>query len=219
MSPKRKPRSGLRRGNPSWLGRWTRALQRGPRCHVCAPECRTILPPWMRITFAARMQSSLPGRLHAGAVIRIRPLVEEDLPVLRAWMQEAPGAPPGVMTISRLWSKRLPPASEGSARAGSQSRAVPAMAGFAVATGLCIPGIPAECELEFVLVSSDRAAAGNRRHAGSNRSAWARDLRADEIRLEVRESNAGAVQLYERCGFTITGHRPDTMPIRRRMRC
>ncbi len=61
-------------------------------------------------------------------------------------------------------------------------------------------------------------------HAALN---WGRDLRADEIRLEVRESNVGAVQLYERCGFVIAGRRPgyytnppeDALLMHRRLGC
>jgi ribosomal protein S18 acetylase RimI-like enzyme len=37
--------------------------------------------------------------------------------------------------------------------------------------------------------------------------AWARDLGANEIRLEVRESNAPALRLYEACGFVVAGRR------------
>jgi ribosomal-protein-alanine N-acetyltransferase len=37
--------------------------------------------------------------------------------------------------------------------------------------------------------------------------AWARNLGANEIRLEVRESNASALRLYETCGFVIAGRR------------
>jgi ribosomal-protein-alanine N-acetyltransferase len=37
--------------------------------------------------------------------------------------------------------------------------------------------------------------------------AWARELAAHEIWLEVRESNARALRLYEECGFLVTGRR------------
>ena len=37
---------------------------------------------------------------------------------------------------------------------------------------------------------------------------WARGQGAQEIRLEVRESNASALRLYERCRFAVAGRRP-----------
>jgi ribosomal-protein-alanine N-acetyltransferase len=141
-------------------------------------------------------------------MIRIRPIIEEDLPVLRAWMQEAPAAP--------AWSEdhlaaiiKAPAADQRRLRRGWVAEQTGSgMAGFAVATGLSIPGTPADCELEFVLVQPQtrRHGIGSMLvHAALN---WARDLPADAIWLEVRESNAGAVQLYERCDFVIAGRRP-----------
>jgi ribosomal-protein-alanine N-acetyltransferase len=38
--------------------------------------------------------------------------------------------------------------------------------------------------------------------------AWARDLGAEEVWLEVRESNMRALRLYQQCGFTVVGRRP-----------
>lgn len=160
-------------------------------------------------------------------MIRIRPVTEEDLPVLRAWMQEAPGAPAwgdddlaAVAEASSANQHRL-------RRGWVAEQTSSGMAGFAVATGLSIPGAPAECELEFVLVDPlvrRRGIGAMLVHAALN---WARDLRADEIRLEVRESNTGAVQLYERCGFKMAGRRPayyadppeDALLMRRRLGC
>jgi ribosomal-protein-alanine N-acetyltransferase len=160
-------------------------------------------------------------------MIRIRPIIEEDLPVLRAWMQEAPGAP--------AWSDddlaavaQAPSADQHRLRTGWVAEQTSSgMAGFAVATGLSIPGASAECELEFVLVDPQvrrRGIGGMLVHAALN---WARDLRADEIRLEVRESNTGAVRLYERCGFKMEGRRrayyadlpEDALLMRRRLGC
>jgi [ribosomal protein S18]-alanine N-acetyltransferase len=140
--------------------------------------------------------------------IRIRLIREEDLPVVRAWMNGAPGAP--------AWSDddlaavvKAASADQHRLRTGWVAEQTGSgMAGFAVATGLSIPGASAECELEFVLVHPQvrrRGIGAMLVHAALN---WARDLGADEIRLEVRESNTGAVQLYERCGFGWAGRRP-----------
>jgi ribosomal-protein-alanine N-acetyltransferase len=84
----------------------------------------------------------------------------------------------------------------------------PAMVGFAVAAALSIPEAPAECELEFVLVAPQARRRGIGTALMETVLAWARDLGAKEIWLEVRKSNVHAVRLYERCGFAITGCRP-----------
>lgn len=83
-----------------------------------------------------------------------------------------------------------------------------ATAGFIVAAALCIPDVPAECELEFVFVSPAARGQGIGCLLVETVFGWARDLGAEEVRLEVRASNAGASKLYQRCGFTIAGHRP-----------
>jgi [ribosomal protein S18]-alanine N-acetyltransferase len=159
--------------------------------------------------------------------IRIRLIREEDLPVVRAWMNGAPGAP--------AWSDddlaavvKAASADQHRLRTGWVAEQTGSgMAGFAVATGLSIPGTPAECELEFVLVHPQvrrRGIGAMLVHAALN---WARDLGADEIRLEVRESNTGAVQLYERCGFVLAGRRAayfadppeDALLMRRKLGC
>ncbi len=160
-------------------------------------------------------------------MIRIRPMIQDDLRLIRAWMNEAPGAP--------AWSEddfaavvKAPSANERRLRRGwIAEQTGSGMAGFAVATGLTIPGAPAECELEFVLVPPQlrrRGIGGMLLHAVLN---WGRDLQADHIRLEVRESNAGAVRLYERCGFRIEERRAayyanppeDALLMRRRLGC
>lgn len=160
-------------------------------------------------------------------MIRIRPIMEEDLSVVRAWMKATPGAP--------AWSDddfaavlREPAEGQRRLRRGwAAQQTGSGMTGFAVAVGLSIPDGPAECELEFLLVRPEvrrRGIGGMLVHAALN---WARDLGADDIWLELRESNAGALQLYERCGFVIEGRRPgyyanpseDAVLMRRRLRC
>lgn len=140
--------------------------------------------------------------------MQIRPLIEADLPLIRAWMQDAPKAP--------VWSDAdlaglltMPPADQRRVRkAWTAEHGQSAKAGFAVATALCIPGTPAECELEFVLVPPETRRLGIGRMLIDTVVAWARDLGANEIRLEVRESNAPALRLYEACGFVVAGRRP-----------
>ena len=140
--------------------------------------------------------------------MQIRPLVEADLPLIRAWMQDAPEAPvwsdaalAGLLTTSPADQRKV-------RKAWTAEQGQSAKAGFAVATALCIPGTPAECELEFVLVPPETRRQGIGRMLVHTVLAWARDLGANEIRLEVRESNAPALRLYEACGFVVVGRRP-----------
>jgi ribosomal protein S18 acetylase RimI-like enzyme len=140
--------------------------------------------------------------------VRIRPIIEEDVPRVRAWMRDAPEAP--------QWSEddlatvlRAPLEGERRLRRGwvaEQEELGPA--GFVVATALLIPDEPAECELEFVLVTAQARERGIGGLLVQAVAEWARSLEANEIRLEVRESNAQARRLYERCGFAIVGRRP-----------
>ena len=64
-----------------------------------------------------------------------------------------------------------------------------------------------ECELENIVVAE-----GSRRRGIGSRLIpalmnTARERKANRIFLEVRESNAGARALYEKCVFAITGRR------------
>jgi ribosomal-protein-alanine N-acetyltransferase len=139
--------------------------------------------------------------------MQIRPLVEADLPLIRVWMQDAPEAP--------VWSDAdlaglltMPPADQRKVRkAWTAEHGRSVQGGFAVATALCIPGTPTECELEFVLVPPETRRQGIGRMLVHTVLAWARELDANEIRLEVRESNAPALRLYEACGFVVAGRR------------
>ena len=141
-------------------------------------------------------------------MMRIRPLVEADLPFMRSWMRDAPEAP--------AWSDddlnaivKAPSGEERRIRRGwvAERDSQPAAAGFVVATALSIPGAPAECELEFIFVSQQAREQGIGRVLMSAACAWARELGAEEIRLEVRASNARALRLYQRCGFIVMGNR------------
>ncbi|HEX6496292.1 MAG TPA: GNAT family N-acetyltransferase [Acidobacteriaceae bacterium] len=142
----------------------------------------------------------------------IRPLTEADLPVIRAWMRDAPGAP--------LWSDAdfaglvSPPLADLERFQGKGRQAWVAeegegvLTGFAVATVLCIPETSSECELEFVLVAPHAQRRGIGRTLVEGVLDWACGQGAEEIWLEVRQSNAGALRLYERCGFVVAGQRP-----------
>jgi ribosomal-protein-alanine N-acetyltransferase len=81
------------------------------------------------------------------------------------------------------------------------------MAGFVVANALSIPGVPAECELEFVFVATQAGGRGTGRTLVRTVLEWAADRGAEEIRLELRASNIRALRLYQQCGFTMAGSR------------
>jgi ribosomal-protein-alanine N-acetyltransferase len=141
--------------------------------------------------------------------MKIRPLAEADLSLIRAWMRDAPEAP--------AWSDddlagiiKMPSGDQQRVRKGwvAEEESGSAMAGFVVATALCIPNMAAECEIEFVFVSTEARRRGIGRTLVQTVFAWARELGAEEIRLELRETNTHALRLYERCGFTLVGRRP-----------
>jgi [ribosomal protein S18]-alanine N-acetyltransferase len=140
--------------------------------------------------------------------MRVRPLTEADLSLVRAWMRDAQEAP--------VWSDddlaalvRMPSGDERKVRRGWIAEEVQStVVGFAAAAALCVPNASAECELEFVLVAPEARRQGIGRTLIQAVFAWASDIGAHEIWLEVRASNTRALRLYECCGFVVTGHRP-----------
>jgi ribosomal protein S18 acetylase RimI-like enzyme len=141
--------------------------------------------------------------------MRIRPLVQADLRLVQAWMQDAPGAP--------AWSKddldgivQIPSSDQRRVRRGwvAEAENGSTHAGFVVATVLCIPKMQAECEIEFVFVSPEARQQGIGRTLVQTVFTWARDMGAEEVWLELRESNTRALRLYQQCGFAIVGRRP-----------
>jgi len=138
-------------------------------------------------------------------VIVVDAAVAADVAVVRQWMQEEPTAP--------AWSAADLAAAMGGVSGARERRAWMAemdgvgAVGFVTASALCMPEGAAEGELEYVLV---RPAARRRGVGGAlvgAAAAWMRELRADEVRLEVRASNAAAQRLYASCGFVEAGRR------------
>ena len=138
----------------------------------------------------------------------IRALIEADLPVIRAWMRDASQAPAwSDADLARLVA--MPRSDQRKLRKGwVAENGQSGITGFAVASALCIPHEAAECELEFVLVPPQARRQGIGRMLVEAVLAWAHDLGAPEIWLEVRESNATALRLYAQCGFVVAGRRP-----------
>jgi ribosomal-protein-alanine N-acetyltransferase len=140
-------------------------------------------------------------------MMRVRPLVESDLSLVRTWMQDAPEAP--------AWSDddlfrllKVASGDERKTRRAWVAEDASELAGFAVATSLTLPDASSECELELVLVPPPSRRRGIGRALVRSILAWARDAGATELWLEVRHSNERAIRLYERCGFVFAGRRP-----------
>lgn len=141
-------------------------------------------------------------------MIRIRPMMQEDLGAVRSRMRETSGAP--------AWSEddlaavvQAPAADQRRLHRGwIAEQDESETAGFAIAAALCIPGGAAECELEFIFVEPRARLRGIGGMLVQAVADWTHSLHADAIWLEVRESNTAALRLYERCGFTLAGRRP-----------
>jgi ribosomal protein S18 acetylase RimI-like enzyme len=79
--------------------------------------------------------------------------------------------------------------------------------GFVVASGLSVSDTTAECELEFLFVVPNQRRSGFGRRLVGAVLAWAEELRAQQVWLEVRCSNQAAQALYRACGFSAIGSR------------
>jgi [ribosomal protein S18]-alanine N-acetyltransferase len=138
--------------------------------------------------------------------MRIRPLTEADLPVLRTWMNEAPEAPR--WSDADFAALMAEPTGEARVRKAWVAEQDNRRVGFVAASALLIPNVPAECEIEFLFVESSFRRRGTGRDLVSALLAWSGSVDARDIWLEVRESNLSARRFYERLGFVITGQRP-----------
>lgn len=68
--------------------------------------------------------------------------------------------------------------------------------------------VAGECELENIVVARQHQTHGIGTQLVQTLANAARYQKTTRIFLEVRESNAAARALYEKCGFVITGRRP-----------
>ncbi len=75
--------------------------------------------------------------------------------------------------------------------------------GFAMASH-----VAGTCDLEAVVVHADWRGRGWGGALVDAAAAWGARLRASRLQLEVRDSNAAALRLYRRKGFSIDGRRP-----------
>ncbi len=74
--------------------------------------------------------------------------------------------------------------------------------------GFCVASLAADqAELESVVVSAAQRRQGIGRGLCLQALAWASEVGAQQLWLEVRESNAAARALYQTIGFVVTGKR------------
>jgi ribosomal protein S18 acetylase RimI-like enzyme len=139
--------------------------------------------------------------------IEVRPLAKLDLPFVRRWMQGAPEAPSwGDPELAALVNPHDPPT--GRIRRAWAAESGGVLVGFAVAAALRTRDAPPECELEFLYVIPAQRRHGIGRVLLSTTIAWAEQLGAAEMWLEVRVSNHAAQRLYESQGYLRRGLRP-----------
>jgi|SRR5579864_108271 len=132
----------------------------------------------------------------------IREATPEDVPAMLALERGSPSAVHWPESKYRqIFDK------EGPARialiVSAESNDSPEINGFAVAA---VAG--GECDLENIGVAEQAQRRGLGMSLMQALATEARAHNASGIFLEVRESNAAARRLYEKCGFAITGRRP-----------
>jgi ribosomal-protein-alanine N-acetyltransferase len=146
-------------------------------------------------------------------LVCLRNLTAADLLLVRCWMQDAPEAPRwSDAELAGLIAAKQPSTSAGRVRRAwlaergelSDSRQP---TGFVVASGIRLPDTTAECELEFLFVVPDQRRSGIGHRLVDAVLAWADELGAQQVWLEVRSSNQTAQSLYRACGFTTAGSR------------
>lgn len=132
----------------------------------------------------------------------IRAATSEDVPAMLALER---GSPPAAhwpeSTYLQLFDK------DGPTRivllAHEQQKDTPGIYAFVI--GRIVAG---ECELENIVVIQKHQKLGIGSQLLQALANTAREQNASRIFLEVRESNAAARKLYEKCGFALTGRRP-----------
>ena len=145
--------------------------------------------------------ASLPKPIPLAPVLW-RPLAAHDLPVVAALEARIHAAP---------WSER----NFRDALAAGYSARVGVRAEHIVAYGVLMLG-PAEAQLLNLSVVPEARRAGLGRALLMQFVDDARALGAEQLFLEVRVSNAGAIALYEAAGFTSVAHRVEYYPPARR---
>src|SRR5689334_20083124 len=190
------------------MGVATSPGRRGERCHRCTAALRA--PPCCADDCRARggtaalsfhKMATLP-KPRPVAPVRWRPLAAHDLPVVAALELRIHAAP---------WSERNfrdALAAGYSARVGTRGEQI-------VAYGVLMLG-PGEAQLLNLSVVPEARRGGLGRALLLQFMDVARQLGADQLFLEVRVGNAGAIELYEIAGFKAVARRVEYYPPDRR---
>ena len=145
-------------------------------------------------------QSSPAEGQESSASYSIRPATAADLPQIIAIERDIPSAAHWPQsTYLEIFHQRGPTRI---ALLASEERSACGIGGFVIARLAA-----GECELENVFVAQKGQGHGLGLRLVQSLAEAARDQNARRIFLEVRESNAVARSLYEKCGFAITGRR------------
>lgn len=134
----------------------------------------------------------------------VRPMRADDLPrvlAIAAALQHAPHWPESVYRAAIASSATAEPLRRIALVIEDPMTAQ--VAGFAVASLL-----PPQCELESIAVALESQRRGLARQLLIALASQLRSAGVTELLLEVRASNAPALSLYRRLGFTETGRRP-----------
>jgi [ribosomal protein S18]-alanine N-acetyltransferase len=138
-----------------------------------------------------------------GSSYSIRPATASDVAKIITLERETPSAAHWPEpTYRRVFAEQSPARIALLATQGGQSNAT--ICGFVIARVA-----PGECELENIVVARSEQSRGLGSQLVQSLAEAARNQKAMRIFLEVRESNAAARALYEKCGFAITGRRSD----------
>ena len=133
---------------------------------------------------------------------QVRPASVEDIPAIVELERESASAAHWPETTYRRVFEQKSPSCIALVIGGESAGAQANLCGFLIAR---VSG--EDCELENVVVRRHCRSQGLGSKLVHALALAARNQNATRIFLEVRESNAGARGLYEKCGFTITGRR------------
>ena len=141
---------------------------------------------------------------NSGASSKIRPATSEDVAAIFALERSIPSAAHWPESTYRDIFAQEGPKRIALVATDQVGKTHDAICGFVVARI-----ISGDCELENIFVGSQNQHRGLGSLLLQSLAAAARIHNASRIFLEVRESNAAARALYEKCGFALTGRRPN----------
>lgn len=136
--------------------------------------------------------------------VTVRAAVVDDLPQVFAIAAANPSAPQWTLA---QFEEILSASTSAVTRVMLVATEKAAVVGFAVVSAVTAV-YPVEAELESIAVATAWHRRGVGRALMEHILLWAKSLKAEELRLEVRVSNIVAQKLYEAIGFKLCGMRP-----------